>query len=202
MQEKTKKKIWLTAILVGGFILLLLMILLLNNRPENQIKKMTQKVKLEDIESLPKASLVMPVQVEKEVVPAMEEKKIGGYGVIGTLRIPKVNLEKKILEKSDEKSLKLGIAKICGPSINREGNFCIVGHNYQNSFGKLKKLEIGDTFVLTDPAGRSVTYVIDTIEKVSPQNTACLSQDTKGECEATLITCTLRGTAKASNQRN
>lgn len=197
-----KKKIWVGIILAGCFIGLLIFSFMLSNRQENQIQKMTQKMKLEDLADMQETKTTIPVTVEETAIPAMEEKKIGGYGVIGTLTIPKIDLEKKILEKSDEKSLKLGIAKICGPNINQEGNFCIVGHNYQSSFGKLKRLEIGDTFLLTDPAGRSVTYVIDRIEKVSPQNTECLTQNTKGDREATLITCTLRCFAKASNQRN
>lgn len=197
-----KKKIWVGIILAGCFVGLLIFSFMLSNRQENQIQKMTQKMKLEDLADMQEAKTTIPVTVEETAIPAMEEKKIGGYGVIGTLTIPKIDLEKKILEKSDEKSLKLGIAKICGPNINQEGNFCIVGHNYQSSFGKLKRLEIGDTFLLTDPAGRSVTYVIDQIEKVSPQNTECLAQNTKGDREATLITCTLRCFAKVSNQRN
>lgn len=197
-----KKKIWLGIVLAGCLIGLFLVAFFLSNRPEHQIQKMTQKMKLEDLAGSQKANVTTPIIVEETAVPAMEEKKIGGYGVIGTLTIPKVGLEKKILEKSDEKSLKLGIAKICGPNINHEGNFCIVGHNYQNSFGKLKKLEIGDTFFLTDPAGRSVTYIIQAIERVSPKNTECLAQNTKGEREVTLITCTLRCFAKVNNQRN
>lgn len=193
-----KRKIWIVIALVLCLVILITIAFVLSKRQDNPVKKKTQKVKLEDVAS----SQIQPIVVEEDISPAIEEKKIGGYGVIGTLTIPKIDLQKKILERSDEKSLKLGIAKICGPQINHEGNFCIVGHNYQNSFGKLKKLEIGDTFTLTDPEGRSVTYLIDTIEKVSPKNTECLSQNTKGEREVTLITCTLRCIAKVSNQRN
>ncbi len=196
-----QKKIWLMLSLVGCLTLLVGSAFWLCRKPENAVKKTTQNKRTEELATWQETKQALSIKVE-EGLPAMEEKKVGGYGVIGTLTIPKLDLYKKILEKADEKSLKLGIAKICGPKINYEGNFCIVGHNYQNSFGKLKKLEIGDTFILTDPAERSVTYVIDKIQKVSPQNTECLAQDTKAEREVTLITCTLRCLAKASNPRD
>ena len=191
---KKKKKI-----LIGTmtFVLILLGILLwiiLGNRAENQTKMITKNLKIEEMEQTEKEEKEIQNKEEIKVnLPEYQNMKqeIGGYKVIGKLTIPKIQLEKYILEKTDEKSLKLGITKIYGPAINQEGNFCIVGHNYQSPFGKLKKLEVGDSFTLTDTYQRSVNYIIYEIQKVSPDNTACLNQDTRGEREVTLITCTL-----------
>ena len=68
---------------------------------------------------------------------------------------------------------------------------CIAGHNYTQTFGRLKELEKGDILILTDTYDRKITYQIYDTFKVSPTDTSCLSQDTKGEKEVTLITCTL-----------
>lgn len=118
-------------------------------------------------------------------------KKIDEYKVIGKIEIPKIKIEKYILEETNEKSLKKSVAKICGPNINRTGNFCIAGHNYQNTFGKLNRLENGDVIKLTDTYNRSVSYKVYDIRKVSPKDTDCLLQETYGEREVTLVTCTL-----------
>jgi len=199
-------------ILVGISVLIFLAIcffffILIKNSAENQTRVITKNMKLEEIQT--KEEKIEPKKKEQNEVeeinlPEYEnmKKQIGGYKVIGKLTIPKLELEKYILEKTDEKSLKLGITKIYGPGINKEGNFCIVGHNYTNSFGKLKKLEIGDVFTLTDTYQREVQYMIYEIQKVSPENTECLNQDTKGEREATLITCTLRCFEKTCYKRN
>ena len=118
-------------------------------------------------------------------------KKIDEYKVIGKIEIPKIKIEKYILEKTNEKSLKKSVTKICGPTINQTGNFCIAGHNYQNVFGKLTKLENGDVINLTDTYNRTVSYKVYDVQKVSPTDTDCLLQETNGEREVTLVTCTL-----------
>ena len=123
-------------------------------------------------------------------------EKIGNDKVIGKLEIPKIKIEKYILEKTNEKSLKKSVTKICGPNINQTGNFCIAGHNYQNTFGKLTKLENGDIIKLTDTYNRTVSYRVYDIQKVIPTNTNCLLQETNGEREVTLVTCTLGATKR------
>ena len=114
-----------------------------------------------------------------------------GYTVIGKIEIPKLNLEKYILSETSEQALKVAVTKTAGPRVNGIGNLCIAGHNYTQTFGRLKELEKGDILILTDTYDRKITYQIYDTFKVSPTDTSCLSQDTKGEREVTLITCTL-----------
>lgn len=140
------------------------------------------------------------IMVSKEIV-AIETKKqpkrimpeeIDGFNIIGKLEIPKINLDTYILEETNEDTLNKSVTKLCGPKINEEGNFCILGHNYnkKNMFGNLKKLKINDTIILTNVYGQKIEYVICDIYKVYPDEVECLNQETYGEREATLITCT------------
>lgn len=119
-------------------------------------------------------------------------KEIDGYKVIGKLEIPKIELSTYILAETTPETLNISVTKLTGPNINKEGNFCITGHNYNNSrmFGKLKKLEIGDKIILTDTYDRSVSYTVSSIDKVGTKELEVLSQETKGERVVTLITCT------------
>ena len=57
-------------------------------------------------------------------------------------------------------------------------------------FTDLKKLEIGDILILSDERYGKVTYEIYDIYKVKPTNVQCLSEETRGSVEITLITCT------------
>lgn len=74
----------------------------------------------------------------------------------------------------------------------RFGNFCVAGHNFQRKtmFSKLKKLKIKDKIILEDNKNGRTEYEIYEIYKVEPSNVTCLSQETKGKKELTLITCT------------
>ena len=119
------------------------------------------------------------------------EKK--GYKVIGKIEIPKLKLNSYILSETNKKSLKVSVTKLYGPDINKVGNFCIAGHNYRNNkmFGGIKKLENKDKIILTDTYGRSVTYEVYQNYQIDPKDVSPLNQDTGGEREVTLITCTL-----------
>lgn len=118
--------------------------------------------------------------------------EVNGNMVIGKLEIPKIDLVTYILPETNEETLNKSVTKLCGPKINGVGNLCITGHNYHkdNMFGDLKEIEINDKIYLTDNKGNVVEYGVYDIYKVYPEETECLSQDTKGEREITLITCT------------
>lgn len=108
------------------------------------------------------------------------------------MTIPKIDLETYILGTTTKESLDKSVTKLYGPGINKVGNFCITGHNYMkaNMFSKLKKLEVGDEIILTDMYEKSFSYSVYSIMKVDPANVECLNQETGGEREVTLITCT------------
>ena len=116
-----------------------------------------------------------------------------GYPVIAKLEIPKINLETYVLEKYSKQALLTSVTKFYGGEPNQIGNFCIAGHNYgtSNMFQNLKNLNIGDEIFLVDTNGNKVKYTIYDIYKVLPNQTQCLSQQTNGKVELTLITCTL-----------
>lgn len=137
---------------------------------------------------------------ENEKIDNVEELKeyenmpreMKGYKIVGKLEIPKINLNTYVLSETNTNSLKVSVTKLCGPSANKVGNFCIAGHNYRNMkmFGGIKKLEIDDELYLTDTYDRKVMYKVYATYKTSPKDTSCLNQDTGGDREITLITCT------------
>ena len=126
--------------------------------------------------------------MEKEYI----ETEFNGYKVSAKMYIPKINLETYVLEKYSKQALLTSVTKFYGGEPNQIGNFCIAGHNYgtSNMFQNLKNLNIGDEIFLVDTNGNKVKYTIYDIYKVLPNQTQCLSQQTNGKVELTLITCT------------
>lgn len=113
------------------------------------------------------------------------------YTIIGSIKIPKINLEYDILSSTSDELLKVSLNRYWGANPNQVGNMCIVGHNYLDSrfFGKLHRLNNGDYIQITDAYGTTLKYYVYDKFVADPYDTSCTSQLTKGEKEITLITC-------------
>lgn len=136
-------------------------------------------------------------QIQNKPEEKLEEyknmpKELKGYKIIGKIEIPKLNLNTYIINETNKKSLKVSVTKLYGPTINQVGNFCIAGHNYRNNkmFGGIKKLDKGDEIILTDTYDRKVKYEVYETFQADPKDVSALNQETGGEREVTLITCT------------
>ena len=115
------------------------------------------------------------------------------YNIVGTINIPKINVNYPILSETSDSLLKVSVCKFWGPEPNEKGNFCVVGHNYRNSrfFSKVDELEVNkDIIEITDLSGRTVKYTVYDKYTVDPSDVSCTSQRTNGKVEITIITCT------------
>ena len=115
-----------------------------------------------------------------------------GYPVIAKLEIPSIDLITDVLSDYSEENLKISVTKFYKGKPNQVGNFCVVGHNYitSNMFHNLNKLEVNEKIYLTDKLYGKKEYYIYKKEIVNPKDVSCLSQETDGNMELTLITCT------------
>ena len=146
------------------------------------------------------------VQVNNSTTIVKEEKYLREYRtangekytIIGSLKIPKINIEYNILSSTSVELLKVSLNKYWGAEPNEVGNMCIVGHNYLDSrfFGKLHTLNKGDVIEVTDSYNRIEKYYVYDMFIADPYDTRCTSQITNGEKEITLITCYNKGTQR------
>ena len=115
-----------------------------------------------------------------------------GFGVLGTITIPAINLEYPILDKVTPESIETAVAFLYGTGINQPGNSVIIGHNYRNGlfFSNNKKLQIGDKIYLKDNSGTKLTYTIYNKFEAAENDTSFYQRDTGGKPEVTLSTCT------------
>ena len=119
-------------------------------------------------------------------------EKYKGYSVEAKLEIPTISLETYVLKEYSLEALNVSVTKFWGTNSNEIGNYCIAGHNFKNKnmFNQLKKVKKGDKLFLIDNKTGRVEYEVYDLYQVSPNNVACLSQNTNGKREVTLITCT------------
>lgn len=111
---------------------------------------------------------------------------------IGTIKIPKTNVNMKILEKVSVSGMETNACFLYSTgSLNVDGNTVIVGHNYRNGklFSNNNKLQIGDTIYITTLDGNTVTYTIYSKFTTTPEDVSFYRRDTNGKPEITLSCC-------------
>lgn len=120
------------------------------------------------------------------------------YKVVATIKISKINIAYPIISEATEEYLKIAPAKLYGAGPNQVGNFCIVGHNYRDNkqFSRLSVLEKGDIVELTDRKNNKLQYKVYDKYEIEATDLSCTSQETNGQIELTLITCTNSGRNK------
>ena len=122
------------------------------------------------------------------------KKKYKGYTVVGTMKIPAINLEYPIFEEITTKALETGLIALYpnGDNINQVGNTVIIGHNYRNGmfFSNLKKLSNGAKIYIKDFRGTTLTYEVYNKFEASSTDTSFYTRDTNGVAEITLSPCT------------
>lgn len=119
----------------------------------------------------------------------LEEYK--GYKVTAKLTIPKIDLETYVFQEYDEEAMWICPTKYFGPEPNEMGNFCIAAHNYdkENMFNHIIDLKDGDEIYLSDNKNGKIKYEVYDVYKAKPTDNTPLEQETNGQVEITLITC-------------
>lgn len=114
-----------------------------------------------------------------------------GYEIKGTIKIPKTGIEYPVLSEVTKKSLETAVAILYGPGLNEVGNTVILGHNYRNGvfFSDNDKLTEGDTILITDQSGTTITYEIYKMYETDPDDAEYMLRDTENRREISLSTC-------------
>lgn len=120
------------------------------------------------------------------------DAEMSGYKVVGIIKIPKIDLEYPILEKTNVESLNISVTKFWGNEINEIGNVTLAGHNNLSGvmFGKIDKLVNGDIIELTDIQNITLKYEVFDTKVIDPNDISCILPIEEGSREVTLITCT------------
>lgn len=100
--------------------------------------------------------------------------------IIGTIKIPKLDISYPIFSQYSDGLLKISVCKFYGPDVNTIGNLCIIGHNYNNGdfFSDLYKLSMNDIIDIYDINSKLISYYIYSIYEVNADDLNYLDQNT------------------------
>lgn len=191
MGKNKKIKIIINSLVILGILGIIVWLVIEKNK-ENKIQekpfKSYQNIETNQIEQ----QTTFNKEIKKEYPKEKIISQYKGYQVIAKLWIPSINLETYVLKEYSTKALNISVTKFWGVNPNESGNFCVAGHNFKNSnmFYHLKDLKIGDKIFVSDSNIGKVEYEIYDLYQVNPNDVTCLSQETDGKKEITLITCT------------
>jgi len=112
-------------------------------------------------------------------------------GVIGIIRIPKIDLKVAVGEGVDMETLKFAVGHFPNTAMPGEsGNFCVAGHRsytYSEYFNRLDEVEKGDEIYVKNKKGE-FKYVVYEKKVVMPSEYSVL--DPTNDATLTLVTCT------------
>lgn len=118
----------------------------------------------------------------------MPVKTIKKKDYIGTLSIPKLDLELPVISSYEEEALKTAPCRFSGSVYLNDMVIC--GHNYTTHFAGLRKLAEGDEVSFTDMDGNIFRYTVAALEQLKPDQTADMLS---GDWDLTLFTCNFTG---------
>lgn len=146
-------------------------------------------------EVIPEAPALQPAEtvpaetLPEETVPEeMTVVEIDGYGYIGYLSIPAVELELPVMHLWDQYRLQIAPCRQFG-SVWTD-NLVIAAHNYEKHFGKLKDLTEGDEVTFTDMDGNVFEYQVVRLETLEPTAVDAVQYS---DCDLVMYTCTYNG---------
>lgn len=180
-----KKRIYNIILIILVIAFLIVISLIINKRINNQIKENELINVVKNVKS----------QIEENKKITDDNSKIvtkyKGYDVVGIIKIPKINIEYPIIDKTNDETMALSITKFWGNNVNDIGNFTMAGHNYFDStmFSNTNKLTVGDTIEMIDLNGNVIEYKVFDKYIIDPNDVECVQSVKENTREITLITC-------------
>lgn len=118
----------------------------------------------------------------------MTIKEIDGYGYIGYLSVPALNIDLPVMSEWDYGRLKISPCRYYGST--KTDNLVIAAHNYRYHFGYLGHLEEGDVVMFTDMDSKVHNYKVDSVELLMPTD---VDKVKDSGSDLILYTCTYGG---------
>lgn len=142
------------------------------------------------------SEILVELKKKKQEISEIDNKElkdkssitIDNYNYIGTISIPKLNLELPVIDSCSENKMKKAPCLYDGVIENNTA--IIAGHAYISLFGKLKNLQVGDSIIFEDVFGNVFKYSVSLKETLSEKD---VDKMYEGMWDLSLFTCTLSG---------
>jgi len=187
-----KHKLGNLLMILGCVLLAAALALFLHNRQEQEqaaaaSQQAISKV-VEVIHENHEHSATLPLPELPEPNREMTVSEIDGYGYIGFLGLPSLELELPVMADWTYPQLQIAPCRYSGTTFS--GDLVIMAHNYPKHFGGLKDMKAGETVTFTDMDGNTTRYKVVALEILPPD---AVEDVTSGDFSLTLFTCTYGG---------
>lgn len=125
--------------------------------------------------------------------PEMTVVDIDGYGYIGYISMPTLNLNLPVMSEWDYTRLKISPCRYTGST--KTDDLVVAAHNYRRHFGGIKNLKAGDQVYFTDMDGVVISYIVAEVDILG---STAVEEMTSGEFDLTLFTCTYGGQSRVT----
>ena len=182
-----KRKIAITLMAVGMLFIGFAMGLLIYNNYENKKAQETAEALIESIRLN-----IADNELKEEIIDPFDEemtvKEINGYGYIGYISIPSLNIDLPVMSEWDYGRLKISPCRYYGST--KTDNLVIAAHNYIVHFKYIGRLNQGDAVVFTDMDANIHNYKVDSVELLMPTD---VDKVKDSGSDLILYTCTYGG---------
>lgn len=190
------KKSGIVFVLVGTVLILSALFLFLYNRYEDVQAGQEAENLLADVQSIIEnvPSTIPEETLPKETLaPELPVAEIDGYGYVGYISIPQLELELPVMSEWDYARLKIAPCRQFGSS--RTDDLVIAAHNYKNHFGYLSQLEEGNSVIFTDMDGIRNLYEVTCIDTLKSTEVDTVQNS---DHDLVLYTCTYGGKTRVT----
>lgn len=162
--------------------------------PTAEVQKRLSLARAYNDSLLTKTSLSDPYTVKQKEGRLAYAKMLEVHEMIGTIKIPKINVNLAIYAGTSESVLQKGAGHLEGSSLpvgGKSTRAVITAHRGlpdARLFTDLNKMKVGDKFYITN-LSRTLAYQVDKIQVITPKNVSAVKIE-KGRDLVTLLTCT------------
>ena len=182
-----KRKLAIVFMSVGILLIGFAMLLLIYNSYENKKAQANNEALIESV----RLSIAENELEDKAIDPFDEEmtvKEINGYGYIGYISVPMLDIELPVMSEWDYGRLKISPCRYYGST--KTDNLVIAAHNYIVHFKYLGRLQAGDMVIFTDMDSVVHSYKVDSVELLMPTD---VDKVRDSGSDLILYTCTYGG---------
>lgn len=196
-----KTKLGIALMVLGSVLVASALGLFLYNNQEQQqaaeavdalMPQIVEAIKERQEASAGEMSVVPEIYIQKQE-KSMSVVEMNGYGYIGFVAIPALELELPVMADWSYPRLKISPCRYTGNMY--ADDLVIMAHNYASHFGGLQELRMGDMVTFTDMDGETVRYAVVAVDILMP---TAVEEMSAGDYDLTLFTCTYGGKSRVT----
>lgn len=126
---------------------------------------------------------------EEMTVTVLED----GFGYIGTLSVPELELSLPVMSEWDYDRLRVAPCLQCGSTLTDD--MVIAAHNYPEHFGRIGELSEGSELCFTDMDGARHSYRVAAVRELEPE---AVDEVERSGYALVLYTCTIGGSRRVA----